>query len=128
MVRLKYSKVYEDGQGVARCGACSRELACNKSGDIPEVCPRCKAALDWSFYSNPTAQEPAQCLVDAYGNEYELYSRKIYISKGVTHGNVAAYIPGSINNGLHVIYYGPLSKQKIEQAIISNGWRLEDWL
>ena len=65
---------------------------------------------------------------DIYGNEYELYSGKIYISKGREFGNVAAYIENGKNNGFHVIYYGKLDKEHIENAIISNGWKLDDWL
>lgn len=66
---------------------------------------------------------------DIYGNEYELYSGKVYVSKGKTHGNVAVYLPNSKdNNGLCVIYYGELDKEHIESAIISNGWTLEDCL
>lgn len=67
-------------------------------------------------------------LKDVYGNIYERYSGKIYISKGREFGNVAAYIPHNRNNGLHVIAYGKLSKEFIENSIISNGWKLEDWL
>lgn len=65
---------------------------------------------------------------DIYGNEYELYSGKIYISKGQKFGNVAAYIPTDKNNGLHVIYYGELTDEKIKDAITAYGWRIEDFL
>ena len=65
---------------------------------------------------------------DIYGNKYELYSNNIYISKGKEIGNIAAYIPNSENNGLKVIYFGRLDKQHIEQAIVSMGWKIEDWL
>lgn len=67
-------------------------------------------------------------MIDSYGNEYELYSGKIYISKGKEIGNVAVYMPNSENNELKVIYFGTLNKNHIEEAIVSIGWKLEDWL
>ena len=69
-----------------------------------------------------------ESIKDIDGKEYELYSGKIYISKNRIYGNVAAYVPADKNNCLHVIYSGKLTKENIERAIISNGWKLEDWL
>lgn len=72
---------------------------------------------------------------DIYGNEYELYSGKVYIMKTKDFGNVAVYLPHrKENNGLYVIHYGRLrkdgilDKKSIENAVVSMGWRLEDWL
>lgn len=65
---------------------------------------------------------------DIYGNEYELYSGKIYVSKGKQYGNVVALIPKSDNNRLHIIYYGEITKEQIENAIVAMGWKVEDWL
>lgn len=67
-------------------------------------------------------------MIDNYGNEYELYSGKIYISKGKEIGNVTVYMPNSENNELKIIYFGTLNKNHIEEAIVSIGWKLEDWL
>lgn len=74
-------------------------------------------------------------VIDIYGHKYQLYSGKIYITKNESgFGNVAAYMPNpeadqkKINNGLHVIWYGKITKENIEEAIILHGWRLEDWL
>lgn len=74
-------------------------------------------------------------LIDSYGHKYTLYSGKIYtiIDKN-GFGNVAAHIPHKgedqkrFNNGLHVIWYGKITKENIEKAILAYGWRLEDWL
>lgn len=66
---------------------------------------------------------------DIYGNEYELYSGRVYITKGKEYGNVAVYLLNyKENNGLYVIKYGRLDKKSIEQAIVSMGWSLEDWV
>ncbi len=65
---------------------------------------------------------------DVCGNTYEHYKGKVWISKGREFGNVAVFIPNYKNNGLYVIYYGKLDKEHIENAIICNGWKLEDWL
>lgn len=126
MVNMKIAMVYEDNTGLTRCGTCKEELVCNSSGDMPETCPRCGALLDWSFYS--AADDLPQEIIDGYGHTYERYSGKVYRSKARTHGNVAVFIPGTGNNGLYVISYGPLTPQTIEAAITSMGWRLEDWI
>lgn len=47
------STVYEDDFCVARCGECNEELLCDGNGNMPDVCPKCGAKLDYSFY-NPS--------------------------------------------------------------------------
>lgn len=65
---------------------------------------------------------------DAYGNEYELYRGQIYIEKDKDYGNIAAYMPNlKDNNGLYVIYRTWLTKENIENAVVSMGWSLRDW-
>jgi phage FluMu protein Com len=39
--------IYEDDYGVLLC-ECGKIILCNKFGDFPLKCPKCKGVLDWS--------------------------------------------------------------------------------
>lgn len=44
-----------DDYGVTYCEKCGAELLCNDCGDMPETCPRCGRAIDWSAFAADAA-------------------------------------------------------------------------
>lgn len=38
-----------DDCGLLRCGCCGGEILCDKTGDMPALCPTCHEGIDWSL-------------------------------------------------------------------------------
>jgi hypothetical protein len=46
--------------GLVLCGCCGEVLECEKSGNMPEKCPRCKFTLLWAYWRDPSQDEPTE--------------------------------------------------------------------
>lgn len=42
--------VLEDDFGITHCEQCGAEILSNDCGDMPDICPKCGAELDYSLY------------------------------------------------------------------------------
>lgn len=41
-----------DEYGLTYCGACGQVLECDENGDMPEICPKCRMALNWEEFDS----------------------------------------------------------------------------
>lgn len=44
------TEVFETPFGEVLCGRCGYCLECNENGDMPDICPECRAKLDYGVF------------------------------------------------------------------------------